>query len=101
MPTGTATLDFGAFPGKPEASVSVTGQLLINGTSYVEAWIFPADTPDHSVDEHLVEEYLTVIAGNITPGTGFTIYGFSRPRQPDPSGISNLWGRWNIAWVWA
>lgn len=74
--TGKTTVNFGAFPGKSDASVNVTGQASIVAGSLVEAWIFPDATADHSADEHLVES-IRVVAGNIIPGTGFTIYAFN------------------------
>lgn len=73
---GTATLDFGTFPGKSDASVAVTGQAGIVAGSLVEAWIRPVATADHTADEHMVET-LKVFAANIIAGTGFTIYGFN------------------------
>ena len=73
---GTAVLDFGAFPGKSDTSVAVTGQAGIVSGSLVEAWIRPDATADHSADEHMVET-LKVFAANIIAGTGFTIYGFN------------------------
>ena len=38
---GTALLDFGAYPGSTEATVTVTGQAGILTTSLAEAWAFP------------------------------------------------------------
>jgi hypothetical protein len=111
MPTGTALLDFGAFPGASDASVAVTGQTGILSTSLVEAWILPATTTDHSADEHRVET-LTVMAGNIVAGTGFTIYGNNiMPSIPggdkldgyftvQPRNVGVVYGKWNIAWAW-
>lgn len=112
--TGTATLDFGAFPGKSDASVDVTGQSAIVSGSLVEAWLRPEATPDHTADEHMVET-LKVIAGNIQAGVGFTIYGFNTSELNEaPSGWlssgqnrsgcggrgTRIWGRWTVAWVW-
>lgn len=121
MATGTATLDFGAFPGKSDASVAVTGQAGIVAGSLVEAWIRPVATADHTADEHMIET-LKVFAGNIVDGTGFTIYGFNTSQQnepliapgiktgptaslnlPEPSigGIgTRIWGQWTTAWAW-
>jgi hypothetical protein len=114
MAQGTATLDFGAYPGASDASVAVTGQTAITGSSLVEAWIFPAATTDHSADEHWVES-LRVFAGNVVAGTGFTIYGRNESELFEPvsqSGGSKsfagagggtgtrLYGKWNIGWVW-
>ena len=91
---GTALIDFGAFPGKSDASVNVTGQVGIASGSLVEAWALPAQTADHSADEHRVET-LMVLAGSIVAGTGFTLYGANNGR-----GDTMLYGQWNLAWVW-
>ena len=106
---GTATLDFGAFPGVSNTSVTITGQAAIVAGSLVEAWISPAITSDHSADEHVVET-LKVIAGNIVAGTGFTIYGINASQLNEPiiggvmcsqGGIgTRLYGQWNVGWVW-
>lgn len=121
---GTATLDFGAFPGKSDASVAVTGQAGIVAGSLVEAWIRPEATADHSADEHMVET-LKVFAGNIVAGTGFTIYGFntgeinepleSHKADPFKGGAAQtqnitrqsiggmgtrIYGQLTVAWVW-
>lgn len=98
--SGTATLNFGAFPGASDASVAVTGQAGILTGSLVEAWIRPVATADHSADEHMVET-LKVFAGNISAGTGFTIYGFNTSERNDPRGQgTRLYGQWTVAWVW-
>lgn len=81
--TGTATLDFGAFPGASDASVDVTGQTGIVSGSLVEAWIRPVDTADHTADEHMLET-IKVFAANIVAGTGFTIYGFNTSQLNEP-----------------
>lgn len=121
---GTATLDFGAFPGKSDASVAVTGQASIVSGSLVEAWLLPAATADHTADEHMVET-LRVVAGSIVAATGFTIYGFNTSQVNEPlesPGVSTfrpaattvagnvglseggqgtrIWGTWTVAWVW-
>jgi hypothetical protein len=126
---GTATLDFGAFPGKSDTSVAVTGQASIVAGSLVEAWIRPEATADHSADEHMVET-LKVFAGNIVAATGFTIYGFNTSELfQDPENArgqggnkanagttfagkgasapsdnyrmgTRIYGLWTVAWVW-
>jgi hypothetical protein len=88
---GSVTLDFGA-SGATDVALAVTGQTGIVAGSLVDAWLMPAATLDHSVDEHRVEE-LEVMAGNIVAGTGFTIYGRTL-------GKFKIYGRWNVAWVW-
>jgi len=125
MPSGTVTLDFGAFPGKSDASVDITGQTAIVSGSLVEAWIRPVATADHSADEHMLET-IKVFAANIVAGTGFTIYGFNTSQlneklqepnivkfrsaaasvygyvKPSIGGIgTRIYGQWTIAWAWA
>jgi hypothetical protein len=109
---GTATLNFGAFPGGSDASVAVTGQAAILAGSLVEAWLFPTATADHTADEHWVET-IKVSAGNVVAGTGFTIYGINTNQITEPLDfLSNtlqksvggtgtlIYGQWTIAWVW-
>jgi hypothetical protein len=108
---GTASIDFGAFPGKTDASLVITGQTGILAGSLVEAWILPGATADHSADEHLVEP-IYVIAGNIVAGTGFTIYAMSmdipavpdlavRVHQRDRDNTAPMpYGLWKVAWCW-
>lgn len=83
MASGTTTLDFGAFPGASDASVAVTGQAAIVAGSIVGAWIRPVATADHTADEHMVET-IEVVAGNISAGVGFTIYGFNTDLNNEP-----------------
>lgn len=126
--TGEASLDFGAFPGKSFATVAVTGQTGIVSGSFLQAWLFPKDTADHKADEHVVET-LAVRAGNIVPGTGFTIYGANtsqlnepvvRFRSPNTNTLApalwtpaqseqwqtqggrgtRIYGVWNVGWLW-
>lgn len=113
MATGTAILDFGAFPGKSDASVAVTGQTGIVSGSLVEAWIRPVATADHSADEHMLET-IKVFAANIVAGTGFTIYGFNTSQINESTGEepggwmarysggagTRIYGQWQVAWVW-
>jgi hypothetical protein len=81
--TGTALLDFGAFPGGSDASIAVTGQTGILAGSLVEAWVFPALTADHTADEHLVET-ISIVAGNVIAGVGFTIYAINTNHITEP-----------------
>jgi hypothetical protein len=121
---GTVLLDFGAFPGQSDASVLVA-QPTITAGSLVEAWIFPADTADHTADEHMLET-LKVFAGNVQAGVGFTVYGFNTCEINEPNlqtptrftGVGSapgrgkpdlrsdtggkgtrLYGKFNIGWV--
>lgn len=92
MATGTATLDFGAFPGKTDATLVVTGQASIVAGTLVEAWLRPIATAEHSADEHMVDGP-AVYAANISAGVGFTIYGFTTDK-------TLRYGTWTIAWAW-
>ena len=123
--SGTATLNFGAFPGASDTSVAVTGQAGIVSGSLVEAWIRPEATADHSADEHMLET-IKVFAHTIVAGTGFTISGFNtseitegleqggagRAASAAPGGESQdgnpryggmgtrIYGTFKVAWAW-
>jgi hypothetical protein len=86
---GTATIDFGAFPGSSHATVIVTGQAGIVAGSVVQAWIRPVATADHSADEHMLET-LKVHASSIVAGTGFTVNAFNDGtiNEPDVAAVS-------------
>ena len=103
--SGTTTLNFGAFPGSPEASVDVTGQTGFVSTSEVEAWVMPVATADHSVDEHLIENLKVMahyqadgtirIKGSVEPFFGF------RPPAGEGTQRHRLFGQFTVGWVWA
>ncbi len=88
--TAVASLDFGAFPGAPDTSLTITGLPGILATSTVDAWIVAKATVDHSVDEHWVDPPI-ITAGNIVPGVGFTIYGITRDNN-------RSYGLWSVGW---
>ena len=92
MATGQTVVDFGAFPGVTDVTATVTGQGSIVAGSLVEAWVRPEATALHSADEHWVEG-LEVSAGNISAGTGFTIYA----RTTDNT---RRYGTFTVAWAW-
>lgn len=106
---GSATVDFGAYPGTDMATVAVTGQVDIVGGSIVQAFIRPVATADHSADEHMVWPF-RVFAGNVIAGTGFTIYVLNDLRQTEPDrGFSRAFGGgallrphglWSVGWMW-
>jgi hypothetical protein len=119
------TIDFGAFPGKSDASLDITGQTGIDSASVVTAWLQPADTDDHTADEHRLET-ISVMAGNVIPGVGFTIYATNNSQRNEPltkpaidrfrsaattvygyagesvGGRGTLiYGKWSVAWKWS
>lgn len=89
---GSAVVNFGAFPGSPDAQVAIIGQTGITAGSIVQAFIMPVTTVDHSIEEQMLEP-LKVYAANIVPGTGFTIYAFADRDR--------LYGRFNVGWRWS
>ncbi len=74
MPTGTATIAFGATP-TAEGSIDVTGQTAILSTSFVEAFIMAESTATNDTTDHqFAGVSVKLVCGNISVGTGFTIY---------------------------
>lgn len=90
--TGTAVVNFGAFPGTTDASIAVTGQTNIVSGSFVDVRKRLVATADHSIDEHFVEEW-DVEVGNIVSSVGFTVYARTRNKP--------LYGQWNVAFSWS
>jgi hypothetical protein len=92
--TGTATIDFGSYPGANEASVAVTGLATISVTSKAEAYVMADDTSsNHTASDHRYLEALANLScGTPTAATGFTIYARS---------IHKLTGTWTVRYVWA
>ncbi len=91
--SGLTEIDFGAFPGTDTTTLAVTGQDNIAATASVEAFIVPDATDDHTADEHLVDPP-RVMAGNVTAGSGFTIYGAI-------TGNALAYGKWSVGWRWS
>lgn len=100
---GTTIIDFGAFPGAFEATVTITGQAGIDSSKLLEAWVIDTATVDHGTDEHHIDPP-RVMAGSIVPGVGFTIFGYADQRygsfgvQTDQA--PRLYGKYSVAWVW-
>ena len=91
---GTATIDFGAFPGSNEASIAVTGQGSILTTSKAEAYVMGDDsTGDHTASDHrYFAALMGLTCGTPTLANGFTIYARSTEK---------LQGTFALRWVWA
>lgn len=111
--SGVTTIDFGAFPGKSDTSVTITGQATITAESSVSAWLQSTDTADHSADEHWLET-IQIAAGNISAATGFTIYARNssqlneplttngRTQEPSVGGAgTRIYGTWTVGWRWS
>ena len=91
--TGSATLNFGAFPGSNEASVAVTGQVSISATSKAEAFVMADDASGtHTASDHRYFAALVgLTCGTPTAATGFTIFARSTEK---------LQGTFSVRWVW-
>lgn len=85
------TVDFGAFPGKAQARITITGQTGILTTHAAEAWIRCEDSADHSAEEHGIEDF-AVQTQSIVAATGFSIV--VRPL------VGTCYGIYNVSWVW-
>lgn len=91
--TGTATIDFGAYPGSNEASVVVTGIATIGGSAKAEAFFMRSTSSDHTANDHSYAAMLTGLStGDVVAATGFTIY--ARAIEP-------LTGQFTLQYVWA
>ena len=92
--SGTATIDFGNYPGSNETTVSVTGQGSILSTSGIRLFISAnATSVDHTSNDHTwIMNFLNITVGDVVPSTGFTIYANS---------IHKLQGKYTINWTWS
>jgi hypothetical protein len=92
VPTGTATIDFGASPGTQRTTVTITGQSAIGSSSHVEAFFMSDTTTDHSDYEHQMAAMVCQLpCGNIVVGTGFDVVAVSQVQMR---------GQFTIHWVW-
>lgn len=87
---GQVEVDFGA--GSVQTSVFVSGQDGITADCLVEAWMavdvnYIGNTHTDHIDDDII-----IRAGDIIPGSGFTIYATSL--------IGNRTGKYLISWVW-
>ena len=90
---GTATLNFGAYPGSNEASIAVIGQTTILTTSEVDVYIKgDATSTSYTANDHkYIAALLSLTVSTPIAGTGFTIYARS---------IHKLSGTVTVNWVW-
>ena len=89
---GTQTIDFGG-SFVSEASVPVTGQGTILGTSACEAWVMEATTVDNDALAHKTLATLgQCYCESVVAGTGFTI----RVLIPEAQAT----GTFKLQWVW-
>lgn len=91
---GTATLDFGAFPGSNEATVVVTGQAAIGATPIILLFVSGDDTTvDHDENDH---NYFASVVGltpsDVVAGDRFTINAVCDDA---------LMGTFDVRWAWS
>ena len=91
--TGTAILDFGAYPGSTHATLAVASAAIASG-SLPEAFIYPLASADHSADEHMVEN-VEVCARDVVAGVGFTLHG-----TMSGGNVGYIVGKWTVGWAW-
>lgn len=90
---GTATVDFGSFPGSSEAIINVTSQTGITTNSYVEAWAGGDwSTSDHTSDEHYMEELMCWV------DTLINNVGFSITVRP---ATGSTYGQYKVNYAWS
>jgi hypothetical protein len=95
---GNAEIDFGAFgDNNSQAKVVITGQVGILSTSKLFAQIRCVDSPDHSAEEHMIEN-LVIVPAEIIDDVGFSIYAFKKALGLDSDTFS--YGKWNVSWFW-
>ncbi len=78
---GTFTLDFGAFPGSNEASVTITGQVGISPTTPVEAFLMAEASGDHTVNDATYAALFMSLTCAAPVGTSFTVYARSEHKM--------------------
>jgi hypothetical protein len=89
-PNGIAEIDFGAWPGKPDTSLSIIDPNIV-ADSIVIANVNAITTVDHDADEVWIDPPI-IVAGNIIQGVGFTIYAMAREDV--------LYGKYKVSWLW-
>lgn len=89
---GTVIIDFGAFPGSQEATVTFADAAISAG-SKVEPYVMANDsTADHSANDHRYLPLLAHFTGLATAGVGGSIIGRS---------LMKMIGTYSLRYVWA
>lgn len=89
---GQAVIDFGAWPGSNEASVTVTGQTGISASTPVEAWLMAEASGTHTLQDATYAARFISLTCSAPSGTSFTIYARSEHK---------LQGQFAVRFVWA
>ena len=113
--SGVAILNFGAFPGSPQASVTVSATDPSDTAAEIDAWVIPVATVDHSADEHTYDppRVSGAVVGSTIVITGFpsgrdefvpagTPFGQSSTSQMPIGEIQCMpYGQWSVAWAFS
>ena len=90
---GSATIDFGAWPGSNEAQVQITGLSGITLTAAAEAWPMAEASGAHTAaDAAYAARFYSLTCGDVVAAQGFTIYARSEHK---------LIGSFAVRYVWA
>jgi len=89
--SGSATLDFGAFPGSSEASIAVAAATVGAGSKAWAYWRADDTSVDHSADDHKYAAALIALSVLVTAGVGLTIYGRC---------LDEMQGAWTVRYGW-
>jgi hypothetical protein len=76
---GTATIDFGAFPGSNEASVTFTNAAV--GAAVSPFFASNDTTTDHTANDHKYAAMLVQLSTQTTPGVGGVIHARSQHKM--------------------
>jgi hypothetical protein len=89
---GTAEIDFGAFPGSNEGSVTVTGQTIITADKNIQLTVSCETSADYTAEDMAwIAALVGLSAGNIVDTTSFTIYARS---------LEQMQGKIKINWAY-
>ena len=89
--SGSATLNFGAFPGSSEASVAVAAATVGAGAKARAYWRGDDTSADHTANDHKYAAALIGLSVLVTAGVGLTIYGRA---------LDNAQGAWTVRYEW-
>lgn len=88
---GTVTIDFGAFPGAQEASITFA-DATIGASSKVEAYVMGSDTTSgHTAEDHRYLGQFVTLTAAATAGVGGTIYARANPKMVGTFSIRYVW----------
>lgn len=113
--SGVATLNFGAFPGAPQATVTITAVDASDPNAEIDAWIIPIATADHSADEHVYDPPRvgaaivgsTIVITGLPSGRDLYVPAgtpFGNPansQQPVGNTQCMPYGAWSVAWAFS